>query len=66
DGRKGSTAAIQAFVAKTGTLTINRGIEILTARGLGSQGRGEMPEGRLPLPSSLLLAPVPGSPIGSV
>lgn len=49
DGRKGSTAAIQAFVTETDTLTIKRGAEILAARGLGSQGRGEMPEGQLTL-----------------
>ncbi len=42
DGRKGSTATIQTFLVKICIITINMGTGIITARLLGSQGRGEM------------------------
>lgn len=42
DGRKGSTATIQTFLVKVCIITINMGTGIVTARILGSQGRGEM------------------------
>jgi O-antigen/teichoic acid export membrane protein len=42
NGQKASTAAIQTFVVKVCILGINMGTGIITARILGSQGRGEM------------------------
>ncbi len=42
DGRSASTAAIQTFVVKVCILAINMGTGIITARVLGTQGRGEM------------------------
>ncbi len=42
DGRNASTATIQTFVVKVCILGINMGTGIITARALGTQGRGEM------------------------
>lgn len=42
DGRSASTAAIQTFLVKVFILGINMGTGIITARALGSQGRGEL------------------------
>ncbi|MEM7770025.1 MAG: oligosaccharide flippase family protein [Cyanobacteria bacterium P01_A01_bin.37] len=42
DGRSASTATIQTFVVKVCILGINMGTGIITARVLGSQGRGEL------------------------
>jgi O-antigen/teichoic acid export membrane protein len=42
NGQKASTAAIQTFLVKICILAINMGTGIITARYLGTQGRGEL------------------------